>query len=225
MKIKSNSGFTLAEILITLGIIGVVAALAIPSLLQNSYERTTVSRLRETQAVLSAAMRMAEEEYGDVEGWNIDNNAESGEKIGEYIKNFLKIAVDCGLDDSSAKCVGETYYYLNGKQMSVDYKSSSENRYKILLNNGTSIILLPRSVKNSAINNRYIQINIDTTGPHLPNTVGKDLFLFDYGENSLRAMGAPDSTYPYEEYCIDRSANGSGCAYYVLNFQNMNYLH
>lgn len=33
-------GFTLAEVLITLGIIGIVAAMTIPTLLQNNYEKT-----------------------------------------------------------------------------------------------------------------------------------------------------------------------------------------
>lgn len=63
-----DKGFTLAETLITLGIIGVVAAITIPNL-QKSYFEKTVSTLRETQSILSQAIRMAEEENGDVSGW------------------------------------------------------------------------------------------------------------------------------------------------------------
>ena len=66
---KHKFGFTLAEVLITLGIIGVVAAITIPNLIQNNFEKKTISQLRETQSIISQAVRMAEEEYGDVEGW------------------------------------------------------------------------------------------------------------------------------------------------------------
>ena len=63
--------FTLAEVLITLGIIGVVAAMTIPTLIQNSFEKKVVSQLKETQSIISQTVRMAEEEYGDIEGWEL----------------------------------------------------------------------------------------------------------------------------------------------------------
>lgn len=66
-----KKGFTLAEVLITLGIIGIVAAMTIPTLLQKNYERQTVVKLRQTQSILTQAIRMTEEEYGDIENWGI----------------------------------------------------------------------------------------------------------------------------------------------------------
>ena len=39
-------GFTLAEVLITLGIIGVVAALTLPSVIQKYQKKVTVERLK-----------------------------------------------------------------------------------------------------------------------------------------------------------------------------------
>ncbi len=69
LRYFKNNAFTLAEVLITLGIIGVVAAMTIPNLIQSNFEKRTVTILRETQSILSQAIRMAEEEYGDVSGW------------------------------------------------------------------------------------------------------------------------------------------------------------
>ena len=45
---KIKFAFTLAEVLITLGIIGVVAAMTIPTLMQKYYEKQTVAKLKET---------------------------------------------------------------------------------------------------------------------------------------------------------------------------------
>ena len=82
--------FTLAEVLITLGIIGVVAAMTIPNLIQNNFEKRAISQLRETQSIISQAMRMSEEEYGDVEGWELKQDEESALKIANNLKPFLK---------------------------------------------------------------------------------------------------------------------------------------
>ena len=41
-----RSGFTLAEVLITLGIIGVVAALTIPNLIAGYEKQVTISKLQ-----------------------------------------------------------------------------------------------------------------------------------------------------------------------------------
>lgn len=39
-------GFTLAEVLITLGIIGIAASMTMPSLIQNHKEKETVAKLK-----------------------------------------------------------------------------------------------------------------------------------------------------------------------------------
>lgn len=61
---------------------------------------------------------------------------------------------------------------------------------------------------------------IDTNGKRLPNTIGKDLFLFSYYNKSLYPEGSPKS--PYVKECSKESS--WGCAYYVLQNNNMNYL-
>lgn len=80
----SKAGFTLAEVLITLGIIGIVAAMTIPNLIQKNYEHQTVTKLKKTHSIISQAMRLASEEYGDPSGWEIFGNTEAS-VIKEYI--------------------------------------------------------------------------------------------------------------------------------------------
>ena len=56
-QIKGRLGFTLAEVLITLGIIGVVAAITIPNLIANQQKKAIVSGMIEAQSILNQALR------------------------------------------------------------------------------------------------------------------------------------------------------------------------
>lgn len=95
LSTKTHFGFTLAEVLITLGIIGVVAAITIPTLNQRNFEKQTVSKLRETQSIISQAVRMAEQEYGDVDGWGLTGaDSKSAIIIADKLKPYLKLAAD-----------------------------------------------------------------------------------------------------------------------------------
>ena len=63
-------GFTLAEVLVTLGVIGVVAALTIPVLV-SKYRRDVVgTRLKHFYATIQVATRQAEYNWGDKDGWD-----------------------------------------------------------------------------------------------------------------------------------------------------------
>ncbi len=58
MKSSKNKGFTLAEVLITLAIIGVVAAIAVPSVISNSQQQEFRTGLRKAVSVLNSAITM-----------------------------------------------------------------------------------------------------------------------------------------------------------------------
>ena len=58
--------FTLAEVLITLGIIGVVAALTIPTLMANHRKQVVETSLEKFYSTMNQAIKMAEVDYGDV---------------------------------------------------------------------------------------------------------------------------------------------------------------
>ena len=194
---KKKLAFTLAEVLITLGIIGVVAAMTIPTLSQKLYEKRTVTQLRAVQSILAQAIKAAEAEDGEVEGWGLkqDRSKEDAELIGEKLLKHMKVAHDCGTEpDTNGFCFpNTTYTYLNGNK-SPNY-ANRDYYYKIVLNNGASIFI------------------VDVNGPKPPNTVGKDLFDFNYSKGSVRPNGAPGS----EGYGnCDKKKSGWGCAYYVL---------
>ena len=59
MKKLKKYAFTLAEVLITLGIIGVVSAMTIPSVVQKQREKETIAKLRVAQSILTNAVKNA----------------------------------------------------------------------------------------------------------------------------------------------------------------------
>lgn len=101
--IKVKYGFTLAETLITLGIIGVVAAMTIPTLIANTRSAQYRSTLKKTMSTLSQAARMSQAQYGfDFAG--ID--AKCGQNGGE--EKPTTVMTMCSLLNGTL--TGATYY-------------------------------------------------------------------------------------------------------------------
>ena len=74
LNFKKGSAFTLAEILITLGIIGVVAAMTIPTLIANTRCAQYRSQFKKTLSTLNQAVRMSQAQYDfDFGGFTISH--------------------------------------------------------------------------------------------------------------------------------------------------------
>lgn len=77
---RLKQGFTLAEVLITLGIIGVVAALTIPTLIANHRKSVVETRLAKFYSTMNQAILRAEIDFGDKKDWgNIGDGYEKDE--------------------------------------------------------------------------------------------------------------------------------------------------
>lgn len=63
MVIRKNYAFTLAEVIITIGIIGVVSVLTIPTLIQNANSRRFVNQFKKSLSTLSQAAVGAQAQY------------------------------------------------------------------------------------------------------------------------------------------------------------------
>jgi len=70
-KCVTQQGFTLAEVLITLGIIGIIAEMTIPTLVQKADERAIIVALKKNYSVLSSAYKLAENDEGTPDNWDI----------------------------------------------------------------------------------------------------------------------------------------------------------
>ena len=95
--------FTLAEVLITLGIIGVVAAMTIPNLISHYQKESTATQLKKTYSTIAQAVRMSESENEEVAGWDMSNKNRI-EVFDKYLAPYLK----CSKKDINA---GDIKYY------------------------------------------------------------------------------------------------------------------
>ena len=83
--------FTLAEVLITLGIIGVVAALTIPTLMANHRRKVTATRLKQSYNILYNAIKASEAENGSWLYWDAPEKGGNTKEFAEkYILPYLK---------------------------------------------------------------------------------------------------------------------------------------
>ena len=109
MSLHKKYGFTLAEILITLGIIGVIAVCTIPNVIQNTQEKVAVTALRKAYSALSQAFTFAVQENGTPENWDLGNNGALN--ILNNLAPYLKIKKNCQ-NGTGCWITGSTY--LNG---------------------------------------------------------------------------------------------------------------
>jgi len=97
---KNKAAFTLAEVLITLGIIGVVAAITIPTMVSNYRKRVVTTKLQRVYSVMNQAIRMSTAENGSPESW--ETLGSSGTTTAtyddilawykKYLGNYLKVS-------------------------------------------------------------------------------------------------------------------------------------
>lgn len=90
-----KKGFTLAEVLITLGVIGVVAALTMPTLISNHQKKVVVSRLQKFYTNINQAIKLSEVDNGSCEFWDYPEDT-GGVEIAKnfyntYLKKYLKV--------------------------------------------------------------------------------------------------------------------------------------
>ena len=194
--LRKTVSFTLAEVLITLGIIGVVAAMTLPSVI-NNYKRTEAeTALKRAYSLMSQALRAAVAEHGDINDWpEWDDATLIFEK---YLTPELKVGKSYGSNDDITKIMcyegKNKNFFVNGdKNYQYGWLDQAHTYIKtpfiakktasIKLVDGTCIGLNPSGSYGKQL---YIDINGNDKGP---NIAGKDLFFFIIVNNELLPYG------------------------------------
>ena len=215
-----KAAFTLAEVLITLGIIGVVAAMTMPSLIQNYQEKATVTKLKKCYSLVSQAYVSILNDEGGSDTLQAGDDLEMMEKFGKY----LKYQKTCGRNKGCFPNV--TYKSVTGNGYN-KWEDDTTYRSRAILTDGTLIMFNLNALRNNS-DNFYAQIYVDINGFKGPNQLGRDFFYFYISPEKIVPGGAKvlETIFPdqkFDENCIQQ--NGYACAAWVIYNENMDYLH
>ena len=231
-KLGYKNAFTLAEVLITLGIIGIVAAMTLPTLLNKYNEQVTVTKVKKFYSTINQALLFAIKNNGTVDVWDYiekdeESNSIRSNKLVNYLKPYLKISKDCGIEES---CIGNALYKDLSNQDRVRY-GSSPMYYKLILNDGSFLWVRrnlysaesPCSDEDGGYKNVCGLMWFDVNGSKQPNVIGKDTFVFVILKD--RIMPNRDNCASLGDNPDKSSELGWGCSRYILQYGNMDYLH
>ena len=213
---KRKIAFTLAEVLITLGIIGVVAAMTLPTLIQNHQKRSLEVATQKFYSTMSQAVKkyMADEGVDDLRNTPLasDNyeDYESPEAIASirnFVTKYLKVVEEC--DHEANNCFAPTYKNWDGNAS--DYNFTTEAN----LSDKRDYVLADGAVIRIGYSSP-IDLYVDVNGKKGPNRAGYDLWdmsIFYDGvieESGVgpECRGRIDSGYDDDSFkCIEYTAH------------------
>ncbi len=193
---KRKSAFTLAEILVVLAIIGIVATLTLPGLLMSYRDKTYISQLQRTYNLISnaAAAQMLEDDVDDLSKSTIT----TANGVGDFIKKNLKVSNDCSYGNEKDYCFADKYFNFEKAATTKTiskvselskYNKFSKNTRCFLLNTGATICMQPMNENKQG----YAGIIIDTNGQAGPNVNGLDLFRMSMDKDGNVVRNPDDS--------------------------------
>lgn len=168
LSVCKRLAFTLAEILIVLGILGIIAEMTIPTLMHSVQKQQMIVGLKKAYSNLSQVVATSINENGDINTWNWSLTQTPFVK--EYFLPYFSIIKDCGTLDT-ASCGGKTKKWLNGSTFNCT--ESGCGAYKVIMADGTSWAFDYRGVGTG-----MLDIVVDLNGSKNPNVAGKDVFFF-----------------------------------------------
>ena len=224
--INKYFGFTLAEVLITLGIIGVVAALTLPALINNTNKKELETAFKKQYSILQQAITMIKAEDAidftyDNYGYNSGNT-----RFGTRLAQQFKSAQDCGNINNNVGCILKeddgsfnAYKSYTGKTISAAYFDDGG----FISPDGTLYMF---EQGDQSKESGFI-VSIDVNGfKKRPNKMGYDLFMFQITQDGkILPMGAEGTSFAWgiHSLCDENSTsnmNGFTCAYHAMTDNN-----
>lgn len=211
---KPSLGFTLAEVLITLGIIGVVAVLTISHLVTNYQKQVTVTKLKAAYQLFSEAIENAKLNFGDpieIPHDIVLSHAGFSPLSDEILERYINPYI-----------IGVEKY----KGRMVRINNTAKDR-AFAVNDYSHMYCIPQKeicydIYNHSTNYRYLFIDIN--GPKGPNSMGRDCFIFDLSPAQKAPTYVITGLAPIDKdedsYCNKISNNniwnGTSCAAKII---------
>lgn len=190
LSAEKNLAFTLAEVLITLGIIGVVAAMTIPTLMANSQKEQYVAALKKSYAGFNQALQLIANDYGctgDLRCTGLFAPGTSDQTLGDELVKYFKISSNC-------KVTADTSCFSTQVSNTFDGSSARSNprnsHYTFTTTDGVAYIVSNDQSNGNCSTNAALgttgamaqecaALVMDVNGPNKgPNNYGRDIFFF-----------------------------------------------
>lgn len=223
--------FTLAEVLITIGIIGVVAAMTLPTVINNTQKKELESAFKKSYSLLNqVTQRVIIDDFGGV----VDANSSYmiAKDFLKYYKNAELCTKGSGngcpniANQSMCKFMQENYKTYNGKNKA----SCVGNDAVINSIDNTTIYFDSANPGEGDQTYGKMLIAIDVNSwQKKPNKLGHDMFMFQIDSSGkLFPMGVDGTSYLEKNFCSKTSTdsrNGYGCTVKAVSEPNyFNYL-
>lgn len=212
---KNTFGFTLAEVLITLGIIGVVAAITIPALITDYQKRATVTKLQRAISVINQAYRVSFDEVGEPES-AFDLGPET--YFNTYWAPYIKVLTYCSSHSVCGYKVNEPFRKMNGSRFGAPIVLE-DSRVSFITPDGFFYIVYTANNPNGdGILQPFDWVLVDLNASQPPNIVGKDVFILtrvrDVTGGSVRPLCYDLTLNRLKNNCSVRD-EGLCCAEYI----------
>lgn len=199
---RSSAAFTLAEVLITLAIIGVVAAMVIPAFLNNTNDAELKNMWKKQYAVYTQAITQAMQDNGGNMASVCDNYNHNN--CAQTFKQHLRIIKDCQrfVGNGGADCMASNTTCLNGVNApGIPIMDTSSGA---VLADGSSFYLVADwgNTPCTKTSGECAIIYVDVNGYKSPNVFGRDIFGIDVFYDSIAPMGSPRDPDTHNELCI-----------------------
>jgi prepilin-type N-terminal cleavage/methylation domain-containing protein len=235
---KCTKAFTLAEVLITLAIIGIVATLTIPNLIHKYQEKQIVEKLSVTYSKLLEAFRWMVEENGTIESYGntaADRILSVETLLPRYMNGLraCKAYADCVSDDVGSYLMRNSDSsfrlspYAGGRNIKA-YQNLSGVTFIFDADKGQCA----ETMKIDQVGTTYWahcgKVYVDLNGKKKPNTTDIDVFTFDIVQDGIVPAGSRKQTHFEEQIgltaCLNGATNLGQCTSWVLEKKNMEYL-
>ncbi len=228
---RTNFGFTLAEVLITLGVIGIVAAMVMPTVLVQNRERENTAKLKKVYSTMTQAYTRAVADIGTPDYWNLvgENDPTGAENLKKTLSPYFNVKPE--------SINGEVWLNTNTQQLN---RSAGPNigaeeggkyaTFAVVDGMSLAFKVEDKDCKgvfgdSKALKNVCATFIVDVNGPKAPNQFGFDIFQFYITKYGLQPYGSQaDTTYPFETSC-KLDGDGYGCAAWVVFRGNLDYRH
>lgn len=186
---QRKKAFTLAEVLITIAIIGIVAAITIPALMNNTNDKELIAAFKKTYSTLSQVAQQVKNDSGG----SILGECSSAPSGGIYcirddFANYLSVAKKCDWA-STEKPLSECQGTGNWLKYSASGTINNSSGTALLLNNGVTVIFQWYSSTCTGTDGTCAQIMVDVNGFKGPNQVGRDFYYMYLMPDGIKPAG------------------------------------